>query len=138
MNFKDIHIGKLIEHRINEMNIDLHRISNFLDCSEDEIEKILSSESVDSLYLLKFSKLLEYDFFRIYSQHLLLYSSGNKGKTQNNSTELPKFRKNIYTKEIVDFILEVYRSGEKTKQQIITEYKIPKVTLYKWINKYNK
>ena len=42
-----------------------------------------------------------------------------------------------YTKEIIDFVLEMLKSEQKTKEQIIKEYGIPKTTLYKWISKYN-
>lgn len=55
---------------------------------------------------------------------------------KNEKTSLPRFRKNIYTKEVIDFILELVNVGEKTKRQIIEEYCIPKTTLYKWISKY--
>ncbi|MFP3598621.1 hypothetical protein [Chryseobacterium sp. SIMBA_029] len=89
--------------------------------------------------LLKWSKLLEYDFFRLYSQHLILYSpsslKGYKNEKYKTPT-LPHFRKNLYTQEIIHFILELLSKEEKTKQQIIDEYKIPKTTLYKWIDKY--
>jgi transposase-like protein len=50
---------------------------------------------------------------------------------------LPVFRKNIYTKEIIDFIMERLNNKEKTKFEIMKEYGIPKSTLYKWIHKYN-
>lgn len=48
------------------------------------------------------------------------------------------FRKNIYTREVIDFILEMVEKREKTKKQIIEEYNIPKTTLYKWIEKNRK
>jgi len=97
------------------------------------------SDSLDSDHLLKWSKLLEYDFFRIYSQHLILYSPQSSSKSNHSKlekTSLPQFRKNIYTKEIIDFIIELIETKKKTKTQVIKEYKIPKTTLYKWIAKY--
>ncbi|WP_317043240.1 helix-turn-helix domain-containing protein [Chryseobacterium sp. OV279] len=90
---------------------------------------------MDSDLLLKWCKLLEYDFFRMYTQHLILYSPATK--QIKAETTLPRFRKNIYTKEIIDYILDLVQTGEKSKKQIIEEYKIPKTTLYKWISKYN-
>jgi hypothetical protein len=51
--------------------------------------------------------------------------------------KLPQFRKNIYTRELIDFILEKMEKGEMTKAEII-RYKIPKTTLYKWISKYSR
>lgn len=78
------------------------------------------------------------DFFRIYSHHLLLYST-TKGNEKNNSRELtllPNFRKNIYTKEIIEFILERIENKEMTKAEVIKEYRVPKTTLYRWLYKY--
>ena len=57
-------------------------------------------------------------------------------KTEPKKSALPQFRKNIYTKEIIDFILERIENGEMTKNQVIEQYGIPKTTLYKWIDKY--
>ncbi|MCI3938809.1 transposase [Chryseobacterium aahli] len=137
-DFKNIHIGKLIEKKVKDTELELLRISSFLNCSEEDIEKMYASESLDSYILLRWSKLLKYDFFRIYSQHIMLYTSNHKNNESKKESSLPQFRKNIYTKEIIDFILDALKSGEKTKKQIIEDYRIPKTTLYKWINKYDE
>jgi len=140
MNFKDIHIGNLIAKKAAESKIEILRICNFLDCSEDEIQKMYQSKSLGSEIILKWSKLLEYDFFRLYSQHLILYAPPCRENRiiKPKNTALPQFRKNIYTKEIIEFILELIENNRKTKHQVIEEYKIPKTTLYKWITKYKK
>ena len=130
----------MIKERIAESGIELSRICNFFKCSEDKIQTMLDSENLDTGVLLKWSKLLEYDFFRLYTQHLILYAPPS-ARTENDKTEikksvLPQFRKNIYTKEIIDFILEQIHNENMTKNQVIEQYKIPKTTLYKWIDKY--
>lgn len=140
-NFKKISIGSLIQKRVGEMQLGSERICNFLNCSEEEVHKMYNAVSLDSLVLLRWSKLLDYDFFRLYSQHLILYAPASSHDSYHkpstgNTTKLPVFRKKIYTKEVIDFILELIDTGEKTKIQIIDEYKIPKTTLYKWIKKY--
>ncbi|WP_375182252.1 transposase [Chryseobacterium sp.] len=138
-NFKKIHIGQLIKSKVSEHeDITLDRICNFLDCDEEKIQMMYTSENLETDLLLKWSKLLKFDFFRLYSQHLILYSPPQKSVAKNskNST-LPHFRKNIYTKEIIEFVLELIEKGEKDKQEIIDEYRIPKNTLYKWISKYS-
>jgi hypothetical protein len=137
---KDIHIGRLIELRIGEMEIDLSRICNFFMCTEEDIKIMCESKSLDCDLLLKWSKLLEYDFFRLYSQHLIFYAPPRSTdyNQKNIKTDLPQFRKNIYTRDIVDFILELVRNGTKTKKEVIEQYRIPKATLYKWISKYDK
>jgi transcriptional regulator with PAS, ATPase and Fis domain len=104
---------------------------------------MLVQDNLSTGLLLKWCKLLEYDFFRIYSHHLILYSpqSSTMKYSDNPSkenSELPRFQKNIYTKEIIDFILELITTGKKSKSQIVNEYRIPKTTLYKWIKKHGK
>ncbi len=138
MNVKDIHIGILIKKRVIESEIEMARICNFFKTSEQEIETMFESKNLDTELLLKWSKILKYDFFRLYSHHLILYCppSNMENNIKKQKSVLPEFRKNIYTKEIIDFILELIKSGEKTRQQIINEYRIPKTTLYKWIKKY--
>ncbi|SHF79476.1 transposase [Chryseobacterium sp. OV279] len=138
-NFEYIHIGTLIKRRKEELDIDINRICNFFKDTEDKIEEMYQSENMDTKTLLRWSKLLEYDFFRIYTQHLILFSpSARRGKFQKPTTHLPQFRKNIYTKEIIDFVLELIETGKKTTNEIIQEYRIPRTTLYKWVSKYKK
>ncbi|UOU98617.1 hypothetical protein MUU74_01300 [Chryseobacterium daecheongense] len=139
MQFKNIHIGSVINQRVEECKMGIPRICSFFKRREEEIEKMYQAESLDSELLLRWSKLLDYDFFRIYSQHLILYSPQTKGKDLqliNRNLETPHFRKNIYTKELIDFILELLKKQEKTITQVIDEYRIPKSTLYRWIKKY--
>ncbi|PIF47636.1 helix-turn-helix resolvase-like protein [Chryseobacterium sp. 52] len=137
-NFKDIHIGSLVHKRVNGLDIQMLRICQFLKCTEKEVEEMYQLESLDTAILLKWSKLLEYDFFRIYSQHLILYAPPSSSAIKQTDKGIPQFRKKIYTKEIIDFVLELVESKEKTIQQIIQEYRIPKTTIYKWTKKYKK
>lgn len=142
MNLENIYIGSLINRRVAECGIEMPRICKFLKCSEEEVRKMYETKSMDSDILLRWSKLLEYDFFRLYSQHLILYAPLPGRDIQNSENKkvkgsrLPVFKKNIYTRELIDFVLERIRNGEMTKLQAIEEYKIPKTTLYKWISKY--
>ena len=140
MNFKSIHIGILINKAVTESGIEMSRFCNFFKCSTDDISEMMNAKSIDTETLLKWCKLLEYDFFRIYTQHLILYAPTSAEtktvKKANKKITFPQFRKNIYTKEIIDFILEQIETKQKTIKQVIEEYKIPKTTLYKWISKY--
>ncbi|MGG5210982.1 transposase [Chryseobacterium sp. MIQD13] len=137
INLKNIHIGNLIESRWKELGIPMKRTCNFFKLNEEEIEKMFQLSDMNSAYILKWCKLLDYDFFRIYSQHLILYSPVQKNINLKNIS-LPQFRKSIYTKEIIDFILNEISTGEKSIQQVIENYRIPRTTLHKWINKYNQ
>lgn len=139
-DIKNIHIGQLLKYRVDEMEIDLLRVCNFLKLSGNEVEEMYQSETIETGVLLRWSKLLEYDFFRIYSQHLILFAppAGNSNNKPELRSTLPQYRKNIYTKEIINFVLELINTGEKTKQQVVDDYRIPKATLYKWIEKHKK
>ena len=138
MNFKNIHIGILINQAVTESGIEMSRICNFFKCKEKEVTEMYQAKSLDTEILLKWSKLLEYDFFRIYTQHLILYAPPVKQEENENNkkSSLPQFRKNIYTKEVIDFILGQIQSKEMTKNEVMERYRIPKTTLYKWISKY--
>ncbi|MDH6254125.1 hypothetical protein M2347_003852 [Chryseobacterium sp. H1D6B] len=139
-NLKNIHIGTFIERRVNESEIPASRICNFFKCDEEQLEKMYQRDSLDSNTILKWSKLLEYDFFRLYSQHLIFYSPqesiGYNNTVNSKKSVLPEFKKNIYTKEMINFILELIKTNQKTKTQIISEYNIPKTTLFNWLKKY--
>jgi len=141
-DFKNIHIGEFIKRRIEESAVEMDRITVFMNNTEGEIREMLSKPSLDTEAVLRWSKLLRYDFFRLYSQHIMLYAPAGAMETmmkeKNDAGSMPKFRKNIYTPEIIQFILELIEAGQKTKTEIIKDYSIPKTTLYKWITKYSK
>lgn len=138
-NFKNIHIGECIRERVEEMEISIIHICHFHKATEEEINIMYARKDLDTEVLLKWCKLLEYDFFRIYCQHLILFAPENQSHyiASNTGTFLPEFRKNVYTRQVIDFILELINTGQKTKLQVIEEYRIPKTTLYKWMSKYN-
>ncbi|WP_175620474.1 transposase [Chryseobacterium schmidteae] len=133
LDYKKIHIGNLIRGEVNASKIENDRICSFMNCNEKEIEEMYQAKDLPTNVLLKWCKLLEYDFFRIYSQHLILFSApkSNIADGRENKSALPSFRKNLYTKELIKFVLELIQTGEKTKEQIIEEYRIPKNTLLK-------
>lgn len=141
-NFKHIHIGKLIELRMQECDISIVRASKFLSVSEDDIEQMYSFQSLDSDVLLRWSKLLKYDFFRIYSQHLILYSPQHTPKKEiaerKEKARLPVLKKNIYTQEIVNYLVELVQTDKMTCRQLQDRYNIPATTIFRLINKAQK
>lgn len=138
MLYKEIHIGQFIKERVAEQEITMERICNFLHKEEDVVEELLASKSMDTELLLRWSKLLEYDFFRLYSSHLILYAPPSAvNKNHNKSEKIPYFRKNIYTQEIKEFIIKRILSGEMNQSEVIREYSIPKSTLHRWLQKNN-
>lgn len=137
-NVKDIHIRDLLYKKVKEEEIEINRICKFLQKTENEIVEMYSRKSVDSEMLLKWSKLLEYDFFRLYSSHLILYAPPSNPIKKEKQSQLPHFRKSLYTKEIIDYILELLETHQMTTKEIINQYRIPKSTLNKWISKYRQ
>lgn len=138
--YKNIHIGQLILRLVTEKEIDDDRIVKFLKVPSSKIKEMYQSKDLGTEMLLLWSKLLEYDFFRIYSQHLLLYAppASLNYKKKETVSKLPRFRKNVYTTEIINFIVELYHNKEMTQKEIMDQYNIPKTTLYKWIKKHKK
>ncbi len=136
MNIKDIHIGNLIRSKVEEHQISIERISRFLNRTEDEVEKMFHAKSMDTDILLKWCKLLKFDFFRFYTGHLILYAPQSRmdnAFSQKNDTLV--FRKSIYTQEVKDFILDKIKTGKMTANDAVKRYRIPKTTLYKWMKK---
>jgi hypothetical protein len=113
--YQNIHIGELLVKKVEENGIDAFRICKFMNTTFDEIQNMYDSKSLDTDILLRWCKLLDYDFFRIYTQHLILYApekNRNSKDAKKRKSKLPSFRKNIYTREVIDFILEMINSGE--------------------------
>ncbi|KFF08970.1 transposase [Chryseobacterium luteum] len=136
MNLKQIHIGSLVKTKVEELRIPSGRIMNYLHCTEDEIEGMYLKESMETQKLLKWSKLLQFDFFRIYTGHLILYAPPTR---MQNSIKVQEstltFRKSVYTEEVKMFMLDKIMTGEMTVNEIVKKYKIPRTTLYKWVKK---
>lgn len=136
MNIKNIHIGSLVRSKVEEYQISIERISRFLNSTEDEVESMYHAKSMDTDVLLKWCKLLKFDFFRFYTGHLILYAPQARIDnvfTQKENTMV--FRKSIYTQEVKDFILDKIKTGKMTANDVVERYKIPKTTLYKWMKK---
>lgn len=102
------------------------RICNFMKCTETEINEMYLREDLPTDILLRWSKLLEYDFFRIYSQHLILYAPPSAAIRESDASKLPRFRKNIYTQEMIDFILELIEKKKRPdgRSQTTMEFRI--------------
>ena len=137
VNFKEIHIGQHLK-RISEFkNLSITRACAFLECSKKDIEDMYAQPSMDSQLLLKWCKLLNYNFFMFYHTHLQIYkpqASTTKLKDNQLEEELKPyvFRKNLYSPELIDWVLEQLRSQKLSAKDIIDKYQIPKTTLYRW------
>ena len=59
-------------------------------------------------------------------------------KTGNVEIEGIQIRKNVYTKELIEFLVNKVRNNQMNSSQVITQYGIPKTIFYKWLKKYPK
>lgn len=149
INFKHIHIGNQIKKISELQNITLERACKFHKCNPTDIEEMYDSSSLDSDVLLKWSKLLKYNVFMFYHTHLQIYSpSSATTKIQNNESTKTQskneiyFRKNLYSPELIQWLLAKIEEKELSVNDIIEKYNIPKTTIYRWKkkaqqNKYN-
>ena len=67
---KLVHIGTLIRKTLKSKHKTVVWFANELSCSRTNVYKIFSKQSIDTFDLLRISKILEYDFFEVYSQEL--------------------------------------------------------------------
>lgn len=140
-----IHIGKLIKQRAAEINVSPERLAFRLKITMPKMEEIFKSESIDTDLLLTISKRLEFDFFRVFTSHMIIYSpvpaavSKKKGvlKFKNTQTSFD-FKKNVYSPEIIAFFIDKIEKGTMTINEVMSKYHIPKTTIYRWCRKYLK
>ncbi|CAA7197065.1 transposase [Chryseobacterium potabilaquae] len=117
-NFKNFHIGSLIEQKGKEVEIEATRICDTFNCKKEELQKMYESEGLELEFLLIWSKLLNYDFSRIYSQHIVLYVPQIITPEKFSKKRHLKSLKNIYTNGIIDFILKMLFTGEKIRYRL--------------------
>ena len=141
-DYKDIHIGRHIRKLVELKGVSNSRACMFLKCSVNEIERMYLQKSIDSEMLLKWSKLLEYNLFMFYHSHLQIYSpkaSVAKLKVRKKVMNTHyTFKKNLYSPEIIDWILSKIHDKELSVMDVVNKYSIPKTTVYRWKKKIRK
>ena len=137
MNFKHIHIGSIIAEQVLLQQIAIGRICKFFGYAEEQIEAMYQQESLDSNDLLKWSKLLKYNLFLYYQNHLILYapSGASISRKAVATGDSQTFRKNIYTQEIKDYMIGLVLKKGKEPMWVAEKYHIPKNTIYRWLRK---
>ncbi len=142
IDYKKIHIGSHIKKvaEINELSI--IRACTFLKCSHQDILDMYNSSTLDSGVLLRWCKLLDYNFFMFYHTHLQLYKpAASTAKLVKKSTDEHHkayvMRKNLYSPELIEWLLHKLDKKELSIKEIIENYNIPKTTIYRWKKKLN-
>lgn len=65
-----IPIGKLIQEKLEEKGLTAIWLAEQIPCGRANVYKIFNKHSIDTEMLRRISIILEYDFFRCYSQQL--------------------------------------------------------------------
>lgn len=65
-----MHIGHLIRQKVEEKKIPVVRLADELSYSRTNLYKIFSKRSIDTEVLMRLSRILEFDFFSLYSEKL--------------------------------------------------------------------
>lgn len=63
-------IGKAIKAKLKTNNITVVRFAEQLGCSRTNVYKIFNKHSIDTEELLTISRILDFDFFKLYSDKL--------------------------------------------------------------------
>lgn len=66
-----LHIGKLIRQKMEERHQTVVWLSRQLSCSRNNVYKIFDKYSIDTGVLVKISEVLEFDFFKYYSEEVI-------------------------------------------------------------------
>jgi len=142
MDIKNIHIGSHIKKIAQIKELSITRACIFLKCSHKDILNMYEKDTLETKLLLRWSKLLEYNFFMLYHSHLQIFSpkaaSTKLLSAKEKDREQYEFRKNIYSEEIILWLLEKIEHGELTTQEIIKKYNIPRTTIYRWKKRHTK
>lgn len=72
-----IHIGKEIEKIVREQRMTVVDLSRELGCNRTKVYRIFDAPTIDSGILARLSIILEFDFFKLYSEELALKLSEN-------------------------------------------------------------
>ena len=65
---KNIHIGHVIHAKVKDKGITVTEFAQKINCNRTNIYNIFTRQSIDTDLLLRISQVLDYDFFKLYSQ----------------------------------------------------------------------
>lgn len=133
-NFKKIHIGYVLKSIVYERNLEEEYVLKYFKITKETLDEIYNTKNVKLDELLKWSKFLRFDLFRLFSMHLMLHHgiSITKSMKADGNAGI-SIRKNVYTQEIKVFVVNQIRNEEISVTDAIKKYSIPKTTLYKWL-----
>ena len=133
-NFKKIHIGYVLKSIVYERKLEEEDVLKYFKITKETLDEIYNTRNVKLDELLKWSKFLRFDLFRLFSMHLMLHHgiSITKSMKADGNAGI-SIRKNVYTQEIKVFVVNQIRNEEISVTDAIKKYSIPKTTLYNWL-----
>lgn len=146
MDYKNIHIGNYIKQISEIKSLDMSKAILYFKCTHQEVVNMYNQKTLDSGILLKWCKLLNYNFFMYYHTHLQIYKPlASSAKIpedlmegQDKSFKEYSFKKNLYSPYIIDWILDKIKKKELTPKDVMDKYRIPKTTVYRWMKRYKE
>ena len=73
----ELHIGNLIQKKLVELRIGPTEFARMINTSKQNVYAIFKRKSIDTDQLLLISKVLRFNFFRYYSEHMERDSEAN-------------------------------------------------------------
>jgi len=65
-----VQIGKIIKEQFFQSKLSIEEFADSLGCNRDNVYDIFRRDRINTDQLLKISKILKYDFFKIYSEQV--------------------------------------------------------------------
>jgi len=65
---KEIHIGRLIQGKLKEDGRTVSWFARSINCERSNAYKIFKKPNIDTELLIRISKILKYDFFKLFSE----------------------------------------------------------------------
>lgn len=65
-----VHIGELIKQTLKQRRKSVVWFAGELSCSRTNVYKIFSKQSIDTYDLMRISRILDHDFFEVFSKEL--------------------------------------------------------------------
>jgi hypothetical protein len=93
-----VHIGEKIRQRAKELRVGPTELGKKIHTSKQNITGIYKRRTIDAELLAKFSKVLQYDFFRYYQPEGSLHAAEEAGvylKKNRQAEEIRKLKKEL-------------------------------------------
>lgn len=73
-----IHLGREIHEKVLNSNLTKKQIMTYFRCSDSKVNSMYHSEHMKSDLIMKWSILLDFDFFQFFSSSFIKYKKYNK------------------------------------------------------------